>query len=69
LQNPVLLDRLVAEKLEHEAAAVRSQGWKWVEVCTRFSLRPHLWAAPNLGRASRDERRGDRDGGGLAGRV
>jgi ParB family transcriptional regulator, chromosome partitioning protein len=32
LQNPVLLDRLVAEKLEHEAAAVRSQGWKWVEV-------------------------------------
>ena len=32
LQNPVLLDRLVAEKLEHEAAGVRSEGWKWVEV-------------------------------------
>ena len=32
LQNPVLLDRLVAEKLEREAATVRSEGWKWVEV-------------------------------------
>jgi hypothetical protein len=32
LQNRVLLDRLVAEKLEHEAAAIRSQEWKWVEV-------------------------------------
>ena len=32
LQNPVLLDRLVAEKLEHEAAGVRSEGWKWVEI-------------------------------------
>jgi ParB family chromosome partitioning protein len=36
LQNPVLLDRLVAEKLEHEAAAVRSQGWKWLEVALDF---------------------------------
>jgi ParB family chromosome partitioning protein len=32
LQNPVLLDRLVAEKLEHAAAGVRAQGWKWVEI-------------------------------------
>jgi len=32
LQNPVLLDRLVAGKLECEAATVRSEGWKWVEV-------------------------------------
>jgi ParB family chromosome partitioning protein len=32
LQNPALLDRLVAEKLEHEAGNVRSEGWKWVEV-------------------------------------
>src|SRR6516225_7158574 len=30
LQNPMLLDRLVAEKLEREAATVRSEGWKWV---------------------------------------
>ena len=35
-QNPVLLDRLVAEKLEHEAAAIRSQQWKWVEVALDF---------------------------------
>jgi ParB family transcriptional regulator, chromosome partitioning protein len=34
LQDPVLLDRLVAEKLEREADAVRSEGWKWVEVAT-----------------------------------
>ena len=32
LQNPMLLDRLVAEKLEREADSVRSKGWKWVEV-------------------------------------
>ena len=32
LQNPVLVDRLVTEKLEREAATVRSEGWKWVEV-------------------------------------
>jgi ParB family chromosome partitioning protein len=36
LQNPVLLDRLVAEKLEQEAAAVRAQGWKWVEIALDF---------------------------------
>ena len=34
LQNPVLLDRLVAEKLEREADGIRSEGWKWVEVAT-----------------------------------
>jgi ParB family chromosome partitioning protein len=28
----VLLDRLVAEKLEREADSVRSEGWKWVQV-------------------------------------
>jgi ParB family transcriptional regulator, chromosome partitioning protein len=32
LQNPVLLDRLVAEKLEREADSVRSENWKWLEV-------------------------------------
>jgi ParB family chromosome partitioning protein len=32
LQNPVLLDRLVAEKLEREADGLRSEGWKWLEV-------------------------------------
>ena len=36
LQNPVLLDRLVAEKLEREADSVRSEGWKWAEVALDF---------------------------------
>jgi ParB family chromosome partitioning protein len=36
LQDPVLLDRLVAEKLQREADAVRAEGWKWVEVATDF---------------------------------
>ena len=31
LQDPALLDRLVAKKLEREAEAVRAEGWKWVE--------------------------------------
>lgn len=32
LTDPELLDRLLAEKLEHEAAALRAEGWKWVEI-------------------------------------
>ena len=36
LQDPVLLDRLVAEKLDREAAPVRAEGWKWLEVATDF---------------------------------
>jgi ParB family chromosome partitioning protein len=32
LQEVALLDRLVAEKLEREADAIRAEGWKWVEV-------------------------------------
>ncbi|MBP2296898.1 ParB/RepB/Spo0J family partition protein [Azospirillum rugosum] len=36
LQDPALLDRLVAEKLEAEAATVRTEGWKWVEVALAF---------------------------------
>ena len=31
LQDPVLLDRLVAERLEREAHSVRSEDWKWVD--------------------------------------
>jgi ParB family transcriptional regulator, chromosome partitioning protein len=34
LQDAMLLDRLVAEKLEREAGAVRAEGWKWVEGAT-----------------------------------
>ena len=36
LQDPALLERLVAEKLEREAEAVRAEGWKWVEVAPDF---------------------------------
>lgn len=36
LQDVGLLDRLVAEKLEHAAESVRAEGWKWVEVATDF---------------------------------
>jgi ParB family chromosome partitioning protein len=36
LQDPALLDRLVAAKLEREAEGVRSEGWKWVEVAPDF---------------------------------
>jgi ParB family transcriptional regulator, chromosome partitioning protein len=36
LQDPVLLDRLVAEKLDREAQAIRAEGWKWLEVATDF---------------------------------
>src|SRR5579863_2748317 len=32
LTDPALLDRLVTQKLEHEAAALRAEGWKWVEI-------------------------------------
>ena len=32
LQDPVLIDRVLAEKLEREADAVRAEGWKWTEV-------------------------------------
>jgi ParB family chromosome partitioning protein len=36
LQDPALLDRLVAAKLEQEAETVRADGWKWVEVAPDF---------------------------------
>ena len=36
LQDPMLLERLVAQKLEREADNIRSAGWKWVEVAVDF---------------------------------
>ena len=36
LQDPALLDRLVAEKLKAEAEAIASEGWKWIEVAVSF---------------------------------
>ena len=32
LQEPALLEKLVADKLEREADAIRAEGWKWIEV-------------------------------------
>ena len=34
LENAALLDRLVAEKLQAEAEALASEGWKWIEAAT-----------------------------------
>ncbi|MCA3512588.1 MAG: ParB N-terminal domain-containing protein [Rhodobacter sp.] len=34
LEDPALLDRLVTEKLQVEAEALASEGWKWIEVAT-----------------------------------
>ncbi len=34
LQDPALLDRLVAERLHAEADTLRSEGWKWIAIAT-----------------------------------
>ena len=34
LEDPALLDRLVADKLQTEAQAIAAEGWKWIEVST-----------------------------------
>lgn len=36
LQDPALLDRLVAEKLKTAAEEIASEGWKWVEAAMSF---------------------------------
>lgn len=36
LQDPALLDRLVAEKLKAMAEEVAAEGWKWIEVAVSF---------------------------------
>lgn len=36
LQDTSLLDRMVAQKLESEADALRSEGWNWIEVAVDF---------------------------------
>lgn len=36
LQDPLLLDRLVGEKLKAEAEAIATEGWKWIEVAVSF---------------------------------
>ncbi len=34
LEDPALLDRLVADKLQAEAQVIAAEGWKWIEVAT-----------------------------------
>ncbi len=34
LEDPALLDQLVADKLQVEAQAIAAEGWKWIEVST-----------------------------------
>ena len=46
LTDPALLDGLVAEKLEQEAAGVRGEGWAWVEI---MPVRDHA-ALAGMGR-------------------
>src|SRR5215471_11418576 len=36
LQDPALLDRLLNEKLQTEAEALRAEGWKWIAVAPDF---------------------------------
>ena len=36
LQDPVLLERLVGEKLKAEAEVIAAEGWKWIEVAVNF---------------------------------
>ncbi|MCV0368918.1 ParB/RepB/Spo0J family partition protein [Filomicrobium sp.] len=36
LQDPALLDRLVAEKLKATAETIAAEGWKWIEVAVSF---------------------------------
>ena len=43
IEDAVLLERLVAEKLEKAANAVRKEGWKWVEARSAFEFEE--WSA------------------------
>jgi ParB family chromosome partitioning protein len=52
LRDPVLLDRLVAEKLEREAEVIRAEGWKWLEVATEFPY-GHTYGLRHAARPSR----------------
>jgi ParB family chromosome partitioning protein len=67
LQDPVLLERLVAEKLKAEADALVAEGWKWIEVAVSFpyghehGLRRLTGSALDLTEAERAEREALRD--------
>jgi ParB family chromosome partitioning protein len=37
LQDVALVNRLVADKFEREAEAIRAEGWKWIEIAPEFA--------------------------------
>ncbi len=47
LQDAALLDLMVSDRLAEEAAAVRAEGWKWVEVAPDFPY-GHTWGMRRL---------------------
>ncbi len=57
LQDAGLLARVMAEKLERDADAVRAEGWKWVEAALEFPYGHHheLRRIPGNRRALTDE--------------
>jgi ParB family chromosome partitioning protein len=59
LQDPVLLERLVGEKLKAEAEAIATEGWKWIEVAVGFPYGHNMGLRELLGTAvdlTEDER-------------
>jgi ParB family chromosome partitioning protein len=67
LQDPVLLDRLVGEKLKAEAETIAAEGWKWIEIAADFpyghtqGLRRLTGATVDLTEEERAEREKLRD--------
>ncbi|WP_230989517.1 ParB/RepB/Spo0J family partition protein [Devosia faecipullorum] len=67
LQDPVLLDRLVGEKLKAEAETIAAEGWKWIEVAMTFpyghdhGLRPLVGTTVDLTEDERAVREALRD--------
>src|SRR5690606_39238632 len=67
LQEAVLLDRLVTEKLKAEAETVAAEGWKWIEIAVTFpyghdhGLRELVGTTVNLTEEERATREALRD--------
>ncbi len=67
LQDAVLLDRLVTEKLKAEAETVAAEGWKWIEIAVTFpyghdhGLRELVGTTVNLTEEERATREALRD--------
>jgi len=67
LQDPVLLEQLVGEKLKAEAESITAEGWKWIEVAVGFpyghtmGLRELLGTTVDLTDEERAEREALRD--------